>query len=211
MTREEILAGESKAIEYKEALPDKSSKYMKTVVAFANGKGGKLVFGIKDITCEVVGISNDMVFKTMDAITNAISDSCEPTIIPDISLQEIDGKTIIVVEIFPGRQRPYFVKSMGIQRGTFIRSAGTTRPAESYMIQELILEGTNNSFDQLLAEGQTVTEEEIEKLCSEIYDYAKMRCRSAAESDSIRNITKNQLLSWGLLCEKDGKVFLTMV
>lgn len=37
MKLEEILAGESKNIEFKESLSTKSSKYMKTIVAFANG------------------------------------------------------------------------------------------------------------------------------------------------------------------------------
>ena len=46
MTIEEILAGESKNVEYKENLPEKSIKYMKSVVAFANGTGGKIIFGI---------------------------------------------------------------------------------------------------------------------------------------------------------------------
>ena len=41
MTIEEILAGESKNVEFKENLPEKSIKYMKSVVAFANGTGGK--------------------------------------------------------------------------------------------------------------------------------------------------------------------------
>ena len=43
MTAEEIFAGESENIEFKSEIPAKSEKYMKTVVAFANGKGGKLV------------------------------------------------------------------------------------------------------------------------------------------------------------------------
>ena len=42
MAIEEILAGESKNVEYKENLPEKSIKYMKSVVAFANGNGGKM-------------------------------------------------------------------------------------------------------------------------------------------------------------------------
>ena len=42
----------------------------------------------------------DTIFQTMDSITNAISDSCEPKIYPDVTLQSIDDKTIIVVEIF---------------------------------------------------------------------------------------------------------------
>ena len=69
MTIEEILAGESKNVEFKVQRPDKSIKYMKTVVAFANGKGGRIVFGIDDKTREVVGISEDVVFLEIDAIT----------------------------------------------------------------------------------------------------------------------------------------------
>lgn len=86
MTVEKILAGESKNIEFKVQRPDKSIKYMKSVVAFANGKGGQIVFGIDDKTRDVVGIPEDKVFEEIDAITNAISDSCEPAIIPDVYL-----------------------------------------------------------------------------------------------------------------------------
>ena len=102
MTIEEILAGESKNVEFKENLPEKSIKYMKSVVAFANGTGGKIIFGIADKTREVVGFDKEDVFKKMDAIANAVSDSCEPAIIPDITLQTVDGKTVIVVEISEG-------------------------------------------------------------------------------------------------------------
>ena len=48
-----LFSGESKNIEYKVTVPDKSEKYMKTVVAFANGKGGKIVFGVDDKTLDV--------------------------------------------------------------------------------------------------------------------------------------------------------------
>ncbi len=56
MTIEELLAGESKNIEFKVQRPDRSIKYMKSVVAFANGKGGQIVFGVDDKTRKVVGI-----------------------------------------------------------------------------------------------------------------------------------------------------------
>lgn len=87
MTLEEILAGESKNVEFKENLPEKSIKYMKSVVAFANGTGGKIIFGIADKTREVVGFDKEDVFEKMDAIANAVSDSCEPAIIPDVLMQ----------------------------------------------------------------------------------------------------------------------------
>ena len=74
MTIEDIFAGESKNVEFKENLPEKSIKYMKSVVAFANGTGGKIIFGIADKTREVVGFDKEDVFKKMDAIANAVSD-----------------------------------------------------------------------------------------------------------------------------------------
>lgn len=40
MIENAMLLGESKNIEYKRMLPDKSEKYMKTIVAFANTQGG---------------------------------------------------------------------------------------------------------------------------------------------------------------------------
>ena len=111
MTIEEILAGESKNVKFKENLPEKSIKYMKSVVAFANGTGGKIIFGIADKTREVIGFDKEDVFKKMDAIANAVLDSCEPAIIPDITLQTVEGKTVIVVEVSEGRQQ---LRSWGI-------------------------------------------------------------------------------------------------
>lgn len=94
MTIEEILAGESKNIEFKEKLPDKSIGYMKSVTASANSNGGRIIFGITDKTRAIVGLNNDDVFIIMDAIANAVSDSCEPAIIPDITLQTIENTCV---------------------------------------------------------------------------------------------------------------------
>lgn len=165
MTIEEILAGESKNVEFKETLPEKSIKYMKSVVAFANGTGGKIIFGITDKTREVVGFDKEDVFKKMDAIANAVSDSCEPAIIPDITLQTVDGKTVIVVEVSEGRQRPYYIKALGRDGGVYVRVAGTTRLADEYMIKELLFEGSNRYYDQALCTGLNVTDEDIYALC----------------------------------------------
>lgn len=165
MLDNEMFQGESKNIEYKVCLPDKSIKYMKTVVAYANGSGGKIIFGVKDDTREIIGIEDDKIFKTMDTITNAISDSCEPIIYPEVTLQSIEDKTVIVVEINRGNQTPYYIKSLGRDQGTFIRVAGTTRPADENRILELLFEGKNKSFDREICQGLTISEEDIQNLC----------------------------------------------
>ena len=43
-----IKNGENSQVEFKLALPEDHLKYLKTVVAFANCKGGKLIFGVDD-------------------------------------------------------------------------------------------------------------------------------------------------------------------
>ena len=209
MSIEEILYGESKNIEFKEFLPSRSLQYMKTVVAFANGSGGKIIFGIADQSHTVTGIAKDEVFRTMDAIANAISDSCEPAIIPDISLQTIDEKTVIIVEISEGRQRPYFIKSLGRENGVYIRIAGTTRLADEYMVKELLFEGSNRCFDQSLNLELSITDNDVERLCSNMKDEALKNAENPEQKASIRNIGIQQLLSWGILVEKDGKLYPT--
>ena len=205
MTIEEILAGESKNVEFKENLPEKSIKYMKSVVAFANGTGGKIIFGIADKTREVVGFDKEDVFKKMDAIANAVSDSCEPAIIPDITLQTVDGKTVIVVEVSEGRQRPYYIKALGRDGGVYVRVAGTTRLADEYMVKELLFEGSNRYYDQALCTGLNITDEDIDALCKAMKEQAIKNAHTEEQKASIKEVGRQQLRSWGILIERDGK------
>lgn len=209
MAEESLFAGESKNIEYKVAVPKKSEKYMKTVVAFANGNGGKIVFGIDDKTLEIVGMDEDNIFKTMDAITNAISDSCEPRIRPDVTLQTVNDRTVIVVEILPGAMRPYYIKSEGMIEGIYMRVSGTTRAVEEYMLKELILEGQNRYFDSEPCRELQITDEDIQNLCKIMKETAIKNTWQDSEKAKIKDITKNTLLSWGILTEVQGEIFPT--
>lgn len=210
MTKEELLNGESENVEFKVQRPADSSKYLKTVVAFANGRGGTLVFGIDDKSHEVVGIPKENIFREMDAITESISDSCEPAIIPDIYLQTIDDKSIIVVEVSAGRQRPYYLKSKGIADGVYIRVAGTTRHADRDMTTEMYYEDEGRSFDMAVRKDLTVSDEEIETLCRGMKEIAVKNAGTETAKQSVRDVTKNQLLSWGLLAEtEDGAIHPT--
>ena len=48
--KNKLFSGESINIDYKVEMPKKSEKYMKTVVACAHGRGGRIVFGVDDKT-----------------------------------------------------------------------------------------------------------------------------------------------------------------
>ena len=203
MTREEIFAGESKNLEFKVSRPEKSIKYMKSVVAFANGKGGRIVFGIDNDTREIVGLPEESVFREMDAITNAISDSCEPVIVPDVYPQTIDGKTIIIAEISAGKQKPYYIKQEGITDGVYMRVSGTSRKADRAMTQEMYYASEGRSYDTVIRKDLTVSEEDIRKLCSDMKEVALANCKNAVQRQSVKDVTKNVLLNWRVLAEDE--------
>lgn len=210
LTIEEILAGESKNVEFKVQRPKDSTKYMKTVIAFSNGEGGRIIFGVDDSTREVVGIPKEIIFSEIDAITTAISDSCEPVVIPDVYLQTINDKTIIIAEISAGKQRPYYIKSLGINDGTYIRVAGTSRPAGRDLTAEMYYEDEGRSYDKVIRRDLTVTDEEIEELCRQMKEVAIANSKSKAQRERVKDVTKNVLLSWGLLAEaEDGRIHPT--
>ena len=203
MVEDTMFSGESKNIEYKVSLPDKNEKYMKTIVAFANTQGGKLIVGVDDKTHQVVGVENDILFPLMDGIANAISDSCEPQIIPDIEPQTIDGKTVIVVTVEAGKNRPYYLKSKGKDNGTYIRVAGTSRQAFPEKIKELEMEGARISWDELTCVGYPVSEEATEKLCRDI---EKFRKKAGMSKHSVK---KEQLINWKILKQSEGQLLTT--
>lgn len=72
----------------------------------------------------MIGVSEDHLFQMMDSIANTIDDLCEPQIIPDIEPLTINGKTVIVISVEVGKNRPYYLKSKGKDNGTYIRMVG---------------------------------------------------------------------------------------
>ena len=205
MTLEDIKCGESKNIEFKVQLPDDSKKYMKTIVAYANTSGGKIIIGVDDATRSIVGVEPSSVFQIMDKIANAISDMCVPQIIPDVTFQTIQGKCIVQIEIYPGQNRPYYIRSMGKEKGTYIRVAGTSRPVDEAILKDLEYQGAGKSFDEIVNVEMDYDENQVLKLCSDIRKYI-------AESrelpiSKVRKITVVNLGNWGIL-KKSGQNYL---
>ena len=208
MTLHKLIKGESKNVEFKVELPKISEKYIKSVIAFANSSGGRLIIGIDDKTRRIVGVDEKSVFRIMDQIANAVSDSIVPQIVPDITFQTIENKCIVIVEIYPGPNRPYYLKNQGKETGTYIRVAGTSRPADTVKIKELEMEGANLSWDELTCVGYQVYEESVLKLCQDIRRYMA-EAVGAEAAKSIKEVSVQQLLNWKVLKITEGELLAT--
>ena len=135
----------------------------------------------------------------MDSIANAVSDACEPQIVPDIEPYTINDKTIIVVTVLPEPQRPYYLKSRGKEKGTYIRVGATTRQASLEKIKELEMEGEKISWDELACVGYKVTESAIKKLCRDINSRRKEMQEHKNRKDKLSIVTRTNLENWKVL------------
>src|SRR5262249_32961089 len=95
--------GEGQHLEYKCKLPDtrdEKRKVFKTVVAFANGEGGILLFGIAD-DLQIAGLE-DTLKDARARLTDLIRDLVSPS--PDVIIDthRYEGKNILVLHVQPG-------------------------------------------------------------------------------------------------------------
>lgn len=163
MLVDEIFGGESKTIEYKEILVDHKN-LIKTICAFANRNGGKLIIGVNDKGI-VTGLSNEQVVEYLEKLPNIISDSISPMVLPEIYTYTVKNLVVIIIEVFPGPSWPYFVKSLGKRDGTYIRVGKTNKQADLTMIQNLERKRINVSYDEdIYCEVDDVHKEEVKKL-----------------------------------------------
>ena len=198
--------GEGKNIEYKREIPGNHEKFLKDVIAFSNTSGGKIIIGIDDETNTVYGIGEQNPFKLSDSISNMISDACIPQIDPDITIQTIEEKTILEVEVPPGKFRPYYIESKGKEKTAYIRINGTSRPADARRIKELELEGQNLSYDKMLCIGKEYDENKALHLCREMKRIALEACKTEDEKAEVKDMTLEKLADFGVLY-KAGKKY----
>ena len=105
------LIGESSEYDKKQAVEAKRPKsWLKSVSAFANSFGGKLIFGIADDD-SVVGLENAQ--NDAENISEIIKMHLNP--IPEFKLtfEQIDGKTLILLDVYAGNQTPYYYQGDG--------------------------------------------------------------------------------------------------
>ena len=122
----------------------KPVSWLKSVSAFANGIGGTLFFGV-DNNGKAVGLSDAQ--SDAEFISRKIKDSITP--LPDFKLapHSDNGKTILSLVINSGRNTPYyFAPSKDVKRA-YIRVGNESIIAPDYVLHELILKGTNRTFD----------------------------------------------------------------
>ena len=150
MKLEDYKKVETTNIDFKVDLEkEKPKSWLKSVSAFANTKGGIILFGVDDKTREEKGIID--VVKASEKISELINARIEPLPRYELNHFEENGKDFIELEIGDGPITPYFYVADG-RKEAFIRSGNQSIPAPAHILQNLILKGKNITFDSLPSE-----------------------------------------------------------
>lgn len=143
---EQLLAeNEGKTIEFKETTRSLGG-IMKTIVAFANSAGGTIVIGVKDESKDLVGLP--VILSEEERLANAITDSIFPLLTPDIEVQSIRGKELLIIRVSHSIG-PYYLKSEGPERGVYVRFGSTNRSVDAEMLDSLRLLAKKVAYDEL--------------------------------------------------------------
>jgi predicted HTH transcriptional regulator len=103
--RKLIAEGENQKLDFKFCISD-SRKIARTLSAFANTDGGKILIGVRD-NGSIAGIQSDEEYYMVET---AVVLFCRPKIDFTIRQHRTGGKTILEVDVSRGNLRPYQVK-----------------------------------------------------------------------------------------------------
>ncbi len=155
---------ESETVELKTIIVDDIKK---EIIAFANCEGGKLYIGVRD-DGEVIGVDNP------DGAALQISNMVRDAIKPDLTMflhyetLNVEGKSIIAVDIQRGTERPYYIAKKGLRpEGVYVRQGYSSVPATDTAIRRMIKETDGDSFEEMRSLEQELIFEAAQKEFSE--------------------------------------------
>ena len=134
----------------------------KTVIAFANTRGGEVLIGAED-DGTVLGVAD--VDGTMLKATNALRDSIKPDVTMFLLCErrEMDGKDVVAIKVQKGTACPYYLAAKGLRpEGVFVRQGASTVPATGSAILKMIKETDGDDYEAARSLNQELTFQDAE-------------------------------------------------
>ena len=165
------------------------TSWLKSVSAFANTQGGKLLFGVAN-DGSLVGLADAQ--DDSEFISETIKMQMDPVPEIDLSLHEEDGRQFVVVEIKSGSETPYYTFVKG-HRDAYIRIGNESVRADAIQLKRLVLKGSGRSWDSL-ATSYSRTHYSFEVLRASYFaktkkTFAESDFESFGLADGIGNLT----------------------
>lgn len=111
-----ITAGEHQLQDFKFEISD-ARKIAKTLSAFANTEGGRLLIGVKD-NGRISGIRSDEEVFMVEAAAQVY---CSPQVEYEMKTYKVEGKQVLVVSVYPSMHKPVYAKDEHNRLWAYVR------------------------------------------------------------------------------------------
>ena len=133
-----LIDGEGETLDYKQEISS-ASKIAKTMVSFANHKGGVLLVGVRD-NRSIAGIRSEDEKYMLDL---AASFYCKPEIELELEEHNIGGKVILECTVPEGELKPYSAKGEDGKWWVHIRNKDKSLLASKIVVDVLKIQSSN--------------------------------------------------------------------
>jgi len=125
-----IRQGEHQKQDFKYCISD-SKKIARSLVAFANTDGGRLLVGVKD-NGRIAGVRSEEEYYMVDSAAKIYS---KPAIEFTTQQHLVEGKTVLEVIVEPSIEKPHFARGEEGKWWAYFRKADENRLASKIMIE----------------------------------------------------------------------------
>jgi predicted HTH transcriptional regulator len=128
--QELIRQGEHQQLDFKFAVND-ARKIARSLVAFANTDGGKLLIGVKD-NGAIAGVRSEEEIHMIQAASELYS---KPSVPYKVKEWQVDGKVILEIDVEPGSKKPYYAPNEEKKWLVYIRVNDQNRLANKVILK----------------------------------------------------------------------------
>ena len=125
-----IREGEHQTQDFKYCISD-SKKIARSLVAFANSDGGRLLIGVKD-NGRIAGVRSEEEYYMVESAARIYS---KPAVEFTTKQHFVDGKTILEVIVEPSEEKPHFARDEEGKWWAYFRKDDENRLATKIMIE----------------------------------------------------------------------------
>lgn len=125
-----IAEGEGLELDFKYQITS-ASKIAKTLVAFANTEGGRLLIGVKD-NGNIIGVKSD---EEIYMIELAAEKYCDPPVKVEMNDWTVDGKVVLEVKVLKSDQKPHYAKDENGKWLVYIRKEDENLLADKVLVE----------------------------------------------------------------------------
>ncbi len=183
ITRKRVLEliekGEGLNVEFKQRFSS-HEKIAKEMIAFANTRGGFILFGVDDDK-SIYGIESEK--SDLDLVKETAGKFCEPPVEINIDIVEIDNKDLLIAEVTESKKKPHriqdYIKDLSLNDAlVYVRVNDKSVLAGKEMIKLLQSQSAGKTLEKyivgdkekivfnLLDKQETVTVKELSKVAN---------------------------------------------